>query len=163
MLLLLLQELQEAGLLTGEPYIGRGCAEELLREREHGRAVEDGELAELLVCKGGLEGTAPADDGDVAHGRAVEDIEHGRGHIVFCESFGRGEQHARDVERDVALADDRDVLRLVKRWRRGTRRVLRVPMDERERGDDAVGRGQGGVQSGGGAAGGEEEVGVVRL
>ena len=42
---------------------------------------------------------------------------------------------------------------------------MRVPVDGRELRDnaDAVGRAQDGVQRGDGAAGGEEEVGVVRL
>ena len=49
--------------------------------------------------------------------------------------------------------------------RAGTGRALRVPVDGRELRDkaDAVGREQDGVQRGDGAAGGEEEVGVVRL
>ena len=41
--------------------------------------------------------------------------------------------------------------------------MTRVPVDERERGDDAVGGGQHGMQRGYGAACGEEEVRVVRL
>ena len=43
------------------------------------------------------------------------------------------------------------------------RRVLCVPVDEREHGDDAVGGRQGGMRRRDGAAGGEEEMRVVWL
>ena len=42
-------------------------------------------------------------------------------------------------------------------------RVMRVPVDEQERRDDAVRWGQSRMQRGYGTAGGEEEVCVVRL
>ena len=106
-----------------------------------------------------MEGSAPADDRDVTHDGAVEDVEPRRRIWYFARAVGGGQQHGRDV----ALADDGDVLRPMVRWGEGTRRELRVPVDERERGDDAVGRCQGEVQRGDGAAGGEEEVGVVQL
>ena len=126
LLFLLLQKQKEAGLQTSEFCIRCGCAEELRCEGEHGRAVEVGVLTQLFGGEGGFEGSASADDGDVAHCRALEDVEHGRGDVVLCEGCGRGQQHARHV----SLADYGDVLRLMGRWRQRTRRVLRVPVDE---------------------------------
>jgi hypothetical protein len=112
LLLLELQELHEAGLLACELHVRRG-REELRCERVHGRAIEGREFAQLFVGKGCLERPASTDDGDMAYGRAAEDFEHGFGDLVLFERCGRGEQHARNVQRDVSLADDRDVLCVV--------------------------------------------------
>ena len=78
-----------------------------------------------------MEGPAATDDGDVAHGGAAEDLEHGFRDIAPLEDRERGEQHACDVQRDVSLANDGDMFSLVQRWGRGTRWVMGVPVDER--------------------------------
>ena len=63
------------------------------------------------------------------HGRAVEGGE-------LAQLFG-GEG---GLEGPAAVDDEDVVLRLLERWGVGTRRVLRVPVDERKRGDDVVRR-----------------------
>ena len=83
------------GLLKSDLCIGCVCAEEFRCEGECGCAVEDGELTQLIGGEGGLEGFAPANDGDVGHSGAVEDDGHGHGNIVLCEGCKRGTRHAR--------------------------------------------------------------------
>ena len=112
LLLQLLQKLHEARLLARELHVRRG-REELRSEGQHRRAVEGRELAQLFVGERCLERTPTAYDGDVAYGGTAEDLKHGFGDVVLFEYRGRREQHARDVQRDVSLADYRDVLCLV--------------------------------------------------
>jgi len=150
-------------LLAGEL---RACwwrCDELGGERDHGRPGESGQLAELLGRERCLEWAAPSDDGYVADGGAVQDVEHGGRDVVLVEDVRRCEEHPRHVERDVALTDHGHVLCPVERWCWWARWVLGVPVDEGERGDDAIGWGQGGMQSGDSTAAGEEKVRVVRL
>ena len=110
--MLLLQELHEARLLAREFHVRRR-RKEFRCERTHRRVVEGCELAQFFIGEGCLEWSTSADDRDVAHSRLAEDFEYAFGDVVLFERCGRREQHARDVQRDVSLADDRDVLCLV--------------------------------------------------
>jgi hypothetical protein len=77
------------------------------------RAGEYSEFAQFFGGEGSLEGPASSDDGDVAYSGAADDVEYGFGDIVHLERRGWCEQHARNVQRDVALADYGDMLCLV--------------------------------------------------
>ena len=85
-MLLLPQELQQAGLLAGELCVGRGCTEVLRCEGVHGRAIEGDEFAQLLSGEGGLEGATSANDRNVGHCGATKDVEHRRGVIILDKS-----------------------------------------------------------------------------
>ena len=99
-------------MLAGELCLRRGY-EELRCEGEHRRAGEYSEFAQFFGGEGCLEGSTSSDDGDVAYGGTAEDVEYGLGDVVLLKRRGWGEQHARNVQRDVALADYGDMLCLV--------------------------------------------------
>ena len=65
----------------------------------------------------------------MAHGGAAEDVEH----VVGLSYFARAEGMISSM-RDAALPDYGDVLHFMEQWEQGTRRVLRTPVEERERG-----------------------------
>ena len=111
--LLLMREPQGSVLLESELCIGCGCAEELLCDGEPGRAVQGGDLTQLFGGEGSSEGSAAGDDGDVAHGGAVDDVEHKRVDVVLCEGCRRGQLY---VQPYVSQPDYGEVLNLMDLW-----------------------------------------------
>ena len=138
-------EAYEQRLLARELHV-RGMCEEL---RRHRRAVEGRELAQHFIGEGCLR-RPTIEKWRTAELRTTWDV-------VFFECCGKTGQHPRDVPRDVALADNRDVPCLVQWWCR-TRWVTRTPVASvtRSKGGSA------GCRVGKGAAGRQEEVRVVR-
>ena len=64
------------------------------------------QLAELGVGEGRLGGAAAAGDDHLAHARAREDVEGVVGGVGGGELGGGEDEHAGEVEGDVAVADD---------------------------------------------------------
>ena len=109
----MVEELKDSGLLSGELRACWWWYEQLWGDREHRRSLERRQFAQFLGREGCLEWATPTDDGHVANGGTVKDVENrGRDIVLFEDARGR-EKHPCDVERDVSLADDGHVLRFV--------------------------------------------------
>lgn len=104
------------------------------------RAGALGQLAQLLDGEGGVQQAAAADEDHLSHA-ALRKLGHG----VRCdvgvadELLGRRAEHARAVERHVAVADDHGRLALVQAEAAPDGgRVAVVPLDELTRGIDSL-------------------------
>ena len=108
-----MEELEDSGLLPGELRARWRVRDERGGEGNHGCARECRQLAQFLSREGRLERATPSDDGYVANDGTAQDVEDWHGDVVLFEDAWGCKQHPCDVERDVALADDRHVLRPV--------------------------------------------------
>ena len=120
--------------------------EPLLRERVelrlgridvHVHAVHMPELAQLRAGEGRLRGAAPPEHHDLLDAALTQRIERVVGHVSPFELGGAAGQQARDVRRDVAVADHDRALRREVELEPGVVGMAVVPGDEFGRGPAA--------------------------
>ena len=99
------------------------------------RGFEMAELAQFLGRHGDLVRAAPAEDGDGPDRRRVERLERMADDVRAFELVARLRQDAGDVERDIAVADDRRVGPVERRVEVGEIGMAVVPADELGRAD----------------------------
>ncbi len=121
------------------------------------------QLAQLGVGEGGLGGSAAADDDDLLDLAVLEHVERVVGGVGERELGVREREHAGDVERDVAVADDKRARHREVELELAMVGVAVVPADEVGRGPTAGERFTGDAERPvGGRAGGVDD-GVVAL
>lgn len=164
------EDVEQPFLLAGERRgagLGLGLREHGGVDAREGDALEVHQLAQLLRREARLARPAPADDRDVLDVAPPERVHDVCRQPVRLEARRVREQDARNVERDVAVADDRDVFReglrdVVAHQFRAWAGMVGVPIDDVKGRDDLPVDGRkSGVQVGHWRTGGNQEMGVA--